>query len=175
MRASSRAASAGKRVMLMAATAGLTIVITAVSHPAPAQAPDGPPAAWRVECTGDGKTLDCRTVQQVFQRDTRQLVLSAVVRPAADLKTGAMVLTLPLGLNLTEPVAVKVDNGAAERQPIQTCTNVGCFVAMTLTDKMIAAMRAGSELKITVQDANKKPIDMGLPLLGFGPAFDKAK
>jgi len=175
MRASFRAAPAGKRVMLMAVTAALTVVITAVSHSAPAQAPDGPPAAWRVECTGDGKTLDCRAVQQVFQRDTRQLVLSAVVRPAADLKTGAMVLTLPLGLNLTEPVAVKVDNGAAERQPIQTCTNVGCFVAMTLTDKMIAAMRTGSELKITVQDANKKPIDMGLPLLGFGPAFDKAK
>jgi invasion protein IalB len=175
MRASSGAAPAGKRVMLMAATAGLTAAIAAVSHSAPAQAPDGTPAAWRVECTGDGKTLDCRAVQQVFQRDTRQLVLSAVVRPAADLKTGAMVLTLPLGLNLTEPVAVKVDNGAAERQPIQTCTNVGCFVAMTLTDKMIAAMRTGSELKITVQDANKKPIDMGLPLLGFGPAFDKAK
>ncbi len=175
MRASVRAAPAGKRVLLMAATAGLTVAIAAVSRPAPAQAPDGPPAAWRVECTGDGKTLDCRAVQQVFQRDTRQLVLSAVVRPAADLKTGAMVLTLPLGLNLTEPVAVKVDNGAAERQPIQTCTNVGCFVAMTVTDKMIAAMRTGSELKITVQDANKKPIDMGLPLLGFGPAFDKAK
>ena len=117
-------------------------------------------AAWRVECTGDGKTLDCRAVQQVFQRETRQLVLSAVVRPAADAKTGAMVLTLPLGLNLTEPVTIKVDNGAAERQPIQTCTNVGCFVAMTLTDKMIAAMRTGSDLKITVQDANKKPIDM---------------
>ena len=175
MRASSRAAPAGKRVMLMAATAGLTIVITAVSHSAPAQAPDGPPAAWRVECTGDGKTLDCRAVQQVFQRDTRQLVLSAVVRPAADLKTGAMVLTLPLGLNLTEPVTVKVDNGAAERQPIQTCTNVGCFVTMTLTDKMLAAMRTGSELKITVQDVNKKPVDMGMPLLGFGLAFDKAK
>ena len=46
---------------------------------------------------------------------------------------------------------------------------------MTLTDKLVAAMRAGSELKITMQDANKKPIDMGLPLLGFGPAFDKAK
>ena len=132
-------------------------------------------AAWRVECSGDGKALECRAVQQVFQRETRQLVLSAVVRPAPDAKTGAMLLTLPLGLNLTEPVTVKVDNGAAERQPIQTCTNVGCFVTMTLSDKMLAAMRTGSELKITVQDVNKKPIDMGLPLLGFGLAFDKAK
>jgi len=26
-------------------------------------------------------------------------------------------------------------------------------------------MRAGSEIKITVQDANKKPVEMGLPLL----------
>jgi invasion protein IalB len=174
MRASRHALSFGKRAVLMAGTAGSIVLIAAAAHAAPAQAPDGP-AAWRVECTGDGKTLDCRAVQQVFQRETRQLVLSAAVRPAADAKTGAMLLTLPLGLNLTEPVAVKVDNGAAERQPIQTCTNVGCFVAMTLTDKMIAAMRTGSELKITVQDGNKKSIDLRLPLLGFGVAFDKAK
>src|SRR6266436_2854702 len=77
---------------------------------------------------------------------------SALAQPAPDGKSAAMVITLPLGLNLTEPVLVKVDNDAAERQSIQTCTNVGCFVAMTLTDKLIAAMRTGSDLKITVQD-----------------------
>lgn len=150
--------------------------LIAAAQSAPAQqAPEGAPAAWRVECSGDGKTLDCRAVQQVFHRETRQLVVSVLVRPAADGKSAAMVITLPLGLNLTEPVLVKVDNGAAERQSIQTCTNVGCFVAMTLTDKLIAAMRTGSDLKITVQDANKKPVEMSLPLLGFGIAFDKAK
>ena len=36
-------------------------------------------------------------------------------------------------------------------------------------------MRTGTDLKITVQDANKKPVEMSLPLLGFGIAFDKAK
>jgi len=36
-------------------------------------------------------------------------------------------------------------------------------------------MRTGADLKVTVQDANKKSIDMSLPLLGFGVAFDKAK
>jgi invasion protein IalB len=158
------------------AAAATVLIVAVAAHAAPAQQPpESPPAAWRVECSGDGKTLDCRAVQQVFHRESRQLLLSAAVRPAADGKSGAMVMTLPLGLNLTEPVAVKVDNGAAERQPIQTCTNVGCFVAMTLPDKFVAAMRTGGELKITVQDANKKPIDMGLPLLGFGIAFDKAK
>jgi invasion protein IalB len=46
---------------------------------------------------------------------------------------------------------------------------------MTLPEKFIAAMRTGHELKITVQDVNKKPVDMSLPLLGFGLAFDKAR
>ena len=56
-----------------------------------------------------------------------------------------------------------------------TCTNVGCFIAMTIADKLLAAMRTGSQLNITVQDTNKKAVEMALPLLGFGLAFDKAK
>jgi invasion protein IalB len=172
MPASRRLSSACAR----AAMAATVLIAAAAANEAPAQqAPESPPAAWRVECSGDGKALDCRAVQQVFHRESRQLLVSVAVRPAADGKSGAMVMTLPLGLNLTEPVLVKVDNGTPERQAIQTCTNVGCFVAMTLTDKLIATMRAGADLKITVQDANKKPIEMSLPLLGFGLAFDKAK
>jgi invasion protein IalB len=139
-----------------------------------AQAPETP-AAWRVECTGDGKSLECRAIQQIFQRDTRQLVASVAVRFAPELKAGSMSILLPLGLNLTEPVAIKVDNGAPERQPIQTCNNSGCLVTFTATDKLLTTMRAGTDLKLTVQDANKKPIEMSLPLLGFGIAYDKTK
>jgi invasion protein IalB len=165
-----------RRVLPAAAAAASIVLLAAASQSAPAQAPEAPPpAAWRVECSGDGKTLECRAVQQVFHRETRQLLLSVAVRPAPDGKSGAMLVTLPLGLNVSEPVQVKVDNGASEKQPIQTCTNVGCFVAMTLSDKLVAAMRTGTDLKITVQDANKKPVEMGLPLLGFALAFDKAK
>jgi invasion protein IalB len=139
-----------------------------------AQGPETP-AAWRVECTGDGKSLECRAIQQIFQRDTRQLVASVAVRFAPEAKAGVMSILLPLGLNLTEPVIIKVDNGPPERQPIQTCNNSGCLVTMTTNDKLLAAMRIGTDLKLTVQDASKKPIEMSLPLLGFGIAYDKTK
>lgn len=132
-------------------------------------------AAWRVECTGDGKSLDCRALQQLFQRETRQLVLSVLVRKAPDPKAALLAIQLPLGLNLTEPVQLKVDNGQVERQPIQTCTNIGCFVSMTANERLVAAMRGGNELKITFQDANKKPVELSVPLLGFGVAFDKVR
>jgi invasion protein IalB len=174
--------SANHRAVLTATVAVIAAALmasagaTAASAQQPAaQTPDSPPAAWRVECTGDGKKLDCRAVQQLFHRESRQLLISLAVRPAADGKTGAMVMQLPLGLNLVEPITLKVDNGPPERQAIQTCTNVGCFIAMTIADKLLAAMRTGSQLNITVQDSNKKPVEMALPLLGFGLAFDKAK
>ena len=175
MPASRHASAAGKRVETTAVAIALSLFIAAAQSALAQQAPDGPPAAWRVECSGDGKTLDCRAVQQVFQRETRQLVVSVLVRPAADGKRAAMVITLPLGLNLTEPVLVKVDNGTAEKHPIQTCTNIGCFASLTANERLVNAMRGGSDLKITFQDANKKPVEMSLPLLGFGIAFDKAK
>jgi invasion protein IalB len=139
------------------------------------QAAPEPPGAWRVECTGDGKTLECRAIQQIFQLPSRQLVASVAVRYVPETKGATMSLLLPLGLNLTEPVLIKVDNGPPERQPIQTCNNAGCLVTMATNDKFLAAMRTGADLKLTVQDASKKPIEMSLPLLGFGIAYDKTK
>jgi invasion protein IalB len=132
-------------------------------------------AAWRVECTSDGKTLDCRAVQQLFARETRQLVLAVLMRKAPDAKAALMAIQLPLGLNLTEPLQIKVDNGPVERQPIQTCTNIGCIVQLTAAERLVTAMRTGTELKIAFQDGNKKPIELSVPLLGFGLAFDKVK
>ena len=160
-----------RRRWLLAAAA-----IAVLSGPARAQ----DVAAWRVECTGDGKTLDCRAVQQLFQRIPNQgdrLVVAVLVRRPTDPKaTGAqMTIQLPLGLNLTEAVQVRIDGGAPERQPIQTCTNIGCFVSMAVNDKLLAAMRSGKELKLTVQDPSKKAVDLSLPLLGFGLAYDKVR
>jgi len=98
-----------------------------------------------------------------------------LVRKAPDPKAALLAIQLPLGLNLTEPVQLKVDNGQVERQPIQTCTNIGCFASMTASERLVTAMRSGNELKVTFQDANKKPVELSVPLLGFGLAFDKVR
>jgi invasion protein IalB len=141
---------------------------------APALAQDSPPAAWRVECSGDGKVLDCRAIQQMINRDDKQLIAQLSARVAAD-KTAVLLIQLPLGISLTEPVQLKVDNGTAERFPVQTCTNVGCIVSVPLKEPLMAAMRTGTLLKVSIQDTNKRTINIDVPLLGFGLAFDKAK
>jgi invasion protein IalB len=160
---------AGCAVAAFIAVAGTS----ALAQKSPQQ-PEGP-VAWRVECSGDGKVLECRAVQAIFQRETRQLLASVVVRHQPNSKTPVMMIQLPLGLNLTEPILIKVDNGPVEKQPIQTCTNIGCFVGMPVNDKLLAAMRSGTELKLTLFDVNKKPVELGLPLLGFGLALDRSR
>ena len=160
---------------LRLAWAGAISLVPTASLLAQQTAEGAPPAAWRVECVGDGKMLECRAIQQLIQANTRQLVASVAVRYAPETKAGQMSILLPLGLNLTEPILVKVDNGQPERQPIQTCNNGGCLVNMAVNDKLLAAMRSGADLKVTVQDQSKKPVDIVFPLLGFGIAYDKTK
>jgi invasion protein IalB len=173
-------AAFGSRSLRHLTVRGLALIAALVGHATTLHAQENPAAAnpvaaWRVECSGDGKTLECRAFQQVLQQQSRQLIAHLAVRVPPDSKTPVMMIQLPLGMNLAEPLQLKVDNGAVERQPIQTCTATGCFAGMPLPDKLVAAMRSGTLLKLAFQDSNKRPITFDIPLLGFGLALDKAK
>ena len=118
MASDNRPARASMRgLLLIAATALLGL---------PVMAQDAAPSAWRVECSGDGKTLDCRAVQQMINREDKQLVIQLIARLAPDTRAPALALQLPLGINLAEPIQINVDNGMAEKVPVQTCTAAGC-------------------------------------------------
>ena len=153
---------------------GLLTCLALAGLPPGARAQDNV-AAWRVECAGDGKTLDCRAIQQMINREDKQVVVLVSARISPDTKSPLLTIQLPLGINLVEPVQFKVDNGPVERQPVQTCTAVGCIVTVPLKDPLLAALRGGTLLKITIQDTNKRTINIDVPLLGFGLAFDKIK
>jgi invasion protein IalB len=153
------------------AVAGLAMAV-GVSLGVNAQ--EAPAAAWRVECAGDGKALDCRALQQVVRDDKQPLAL-LTVRVPPDSKIPTMMVQLPLGLNLVEPVQIRIDNGPIDKQAVQTCTAGGCFVGLQLNDKMQAAMRGGTQLKLALQDVNKRPIAIDVPLLGFAVALDKIR
>ena len=165
-------------VSLISSRSGLAAFVVAMAFAVsglPSALAQDVPAAWRVECAGDGKTLECRAIQQMINREDKQLVAQLSTRIAADTKAPVLLIQLPLGISLTEPVQLKVDNGITERQPVQTCTNVGCIVSLPLKDPMLAAMRTGTTLKMSFQDTSKRTIAIDVPLLGFGLAFDKTK
>lgn len=169
----------GLAVLALAAIAAVAASVQAEDKDKDAPAVQATPtsvAAWRVECTGDGKVLDCQAIQQLVRQEgqARQLVAQFSARLAADTKQPVLLMQLPLGINVAEPFQLRVDSASADRYPLQTCTGTGCFASVPLSDKLVSTMRTGTTLKITVQDTNKRSINIDVPLLGFGLAFDKA-
>jgi invasion protein IalB len=130
---------------------------------------------WRVECGNDGKVLDCRAIFQVTQRETQQLIAAVAIRIPPDTKKPVILIQLPLGIQVTEPVTVRVDEGAPEKFGVQTCTQAGCFVGAPIAEPLIAAMRAGKELKVAFANISKQTVTVSMGLLGFGLAYEKIK
>jgi invasion protein IalB len=130
---------------------------------------------WRVECSNDGKALDCRAVQQVVTRENQQLIAGLMVRVPAETKKPVMMVHMPLGVMVSEPVGFIVDEGKPENFQIQTCNSQGCFVGTPLADVLLAAMLNGKRLRIVFQNGNKQAVTVTMPLAGFGLAYDKVK
>jgi invasion protein IalB len=131
--------------------------------------------SWRVECSSDGKVLDCRAVQQVVTRDSQQLVAGLTVRVPGETKKPVMMVQLPLGVSVSEPVGFAVDEQKPEQFKIQTCNQQGCFVGSPLADGLLAAMQSGKQLRIVFQNANTQAVTVTMPLVGFTLAYDKIK
>ena len=161
------------------ALAGAALLASLVSGTAAmAGEPEKVPAAgsdWRVECTNNLKTLDCRAFLEVVQKNNNQVVTAFTVRYPAETKKPVMMLQLPLGILVSEAVLVEVDGSQPERSVVQTCTPAGCFVGAAMPDALLHAMLTGKQLKIIFYDANKQRVTVTLPLAGFALAYNKIK
>jgi invasion protein IalB len=171
-------------VVLIAVAPAAALAQTAAPAPAPAPAPAQPGpttmasdggSGWRVECANDGKALDCRAINRVHERNTQQLIAAVAIRIPPGAKKPVLAIQLPLGIQVTEPVTLQVDQQKAERYPVQTCTPAGCVLGANASDGLIAAMRGGRDLKVAFQSATRQTITVTMPLAGFGLAHDKVK
>jgi invasion protein IalB len=132
-------------------------------------------SGWRIECANDGKALDCRAINRVNHRDTRELIAAVAIRIPPDTKKPAVIVQLPLGIQVTDKITLRVDESQPEGYPIQTCTQTGCLVGAPASDALISALRGGRELKVAFQNLAKQTITVSMPLAGFALAYDKIK
>lgn len=112
----------------------------------------------------------CGIIQNVIIQETGESVLKAVVREESIGHT--VLLSLPLGFALPPGIEVRVDQGAAVRYPVQTCTNHGCLSGWLLDDAKINAMKRGATMTVTLLDLNGTPFEIPISLTGFTKGFE---
>jgi invasion protein IalB len=92
-------------------------------------------------------------------------LLSISVRIPTNSKTGAMMLHLPHGMFLPDGVTLAIDTNAAQKQPIQTCEQKGCYAGLPI--------ESGKTLSIVFKSLEKQDITVPISLSGFKEAYQK--
>jgi invasion protein IalB len=160
---------------------------TAPANPAPAAAPadnahdaaqNAPPApGWTARCASASRDapLECAIEQNAVMPRTGQLVIAVNIRVPADPRAPSALIQLPLGLNIPAGAKLQVDDGKAVDLPIQTCEARGCYAGTAIAADLLAAMKAGKQLKVSFQNLNKETLTVPLPLADFAAAYEKIK
>jgi invasion protein IalB len=136
------------------------------------QAPE-PQPIWGLNCTGTLKGLDCLAVQQVSI--TRKGRVTVAVRMAPDTDKPVMVLRVPASIHLPAGLTLQFGQNPAKQVTLRTCQGAGCRAEYAVTDAEIASMVQGQAIRVSLEDAKRRPLSVDVPSTGFAAAYAKMK
>jgi invasion protein IalB len=139
--------------------------------------PEPSQTEWTKVCGKDpsNNAEICYTTRD-FVSDQGQPVLAAAVY---DMKgpngTKVVRFLMPLGLLLRPGIRFAVDQGTPNAGVYTVCFPNGCFAETpNLKDEVVAAMKKGTNINVSVQNQVGREVTFQVPLAGFGKAFDGA-
>jgi invasion protein IalB len=141
--------------------------------PKPTPVPAQP--TWQVSCTNSPSGMNCRAIQMLFITKTGQRVMTIAVHLLPDSDVPEMLLALPLGGYLPAGAVLRFGKEQAKTVPIESCDRSGCLAKYTVTQADLASLLKGTDLTISMQDVQKRPIAYTVPAAGFAEAWAKIK
>jgi invasion protein IalB len=154
--------------------------------PAPTQAEAAPPQgpirveltptqnSWTKVCGHDraaNKDI-CYTTRDFSAQKNKPPVLAVAVHDIKGDDTRIVRLLMPVGLMLRPGFRFSVDNGDAYDGAFEICFPNGCFAESRVKTPTVEQMKKGSMLNISVRNQVNNEVTFGVPLTGFGAAFD---
>lgn len=170
-----------RRIPYISAAAAALMANAAFAAPAErgAELPNGASSLqetyqdWSLTCRSSPRTA-CAILQQQAQRSGRRVLAVELQRKSGDVLAGTLVL--PFGLSLDAGVSLRIDDAAAFKSSrFSTCVPAGCLVPLSFDAKTVAALRAGSTLKVKAQSVDARQLTFSISLKGFAAAFQRLK
>lgn len=176
-----------------AGLAGLLLLAAAVGSPAQAQTqapaaqprpapPQGPlkldligtQNKWTKVCGHDqAANRDvCYTTRDFSAQANQPPVIAVAVYDIKGEDTRIVRLLMPVGLMLRPGFRFWVDKGETLDGAFEICFPNGCFAESKIKGPTIDDMKKGTTLSIAVRNQANNEVTFGVPLAGFGEAFD---
>lgn len=130
---------------------------------------------WSVQCPPEGQAQaqGCFIAQQVNNAQGKPVLQARVGKATQDGQQHIrLMLVGPLGVMLPQGVAVQVDQNEGHRVPFLQCSQMGCQTLITLTDKDIEQLKAGTTMKVGMVPPNGEMQVIPVSLKGFTAAID---
>lgn len=133
---------------------------------------------WNFLCKAlSEKQNVCALIQTLINSETKEKVLTLVLRRVGKDRKLALFATAPLGIYLDAGIAGKIDDGKPFTFSWQRCTTKGCQAVAVVDAELEKALKAGNRLMIGFEaqpNAQTVALDASLKGLASGlKALDK--
>ncbi len=134
-----------------------------------------PADMWAVRCSAeeDDPARECEIFQRLSIKDTGQRVAEFAVGFPQNQGVARGVIILPLGILLTEPLQMTIDEDHTFQFKPRYCTAQGCFAFLNLNEKLMKMLKAGGEATISTKSFNGQDVKVKMSLVGFTKALKK--
>jgi invasion protein IalB len=114
----------------------------------------------------------CYTTRDFSAQADQPPVLALAVYDIKGDDTRIVRLLMPVGLMLRPGFRFTVDKGGEQEGGFEICFPNGCFAESKVKGTVLAELKKGTTLNVTVKNQVNNPITFAVPLAGFGKAFD---
>lgn len=170
--------SKGMRGGLMAAIIGLSAAIASPISAAEGEAPSLTTATfgqWTVRCRPQQDEASvCEMVQGVQAGNNAGTLANLALGRLPGDDALRMVIQLPIGINLSDGVAIAAGEGASANAVFETCYPNLCVAQATVTNELLDAFKGGESLTVAFKDRAKRAVSFQVSLDGFSAAYESS-
>lgn len=131
--------------------------------------------SWTLRCgtPPNASARVCQMEQDVFRPGApdQQIAKVAVGFPPGADAPGMLILS-PLATWLPPGIGFQLDGGEEQRVPVQRCSTQGCVTEILIEAPLLSALKAGTQINLTIHDRARQPVKGSVSLLGFTAAYE---
>lgn len=124
-------------------------------------------SAWVKRC----EDAQCEIVQILMDQKSNSRVMEAAIGFPSGKADARLVLVLPLGVDLSHPFSMTIDEGKPLGFKVRYCLIDGCYAFLTLPPDVLGMMKKGSMAALSFRTYDGNPARLPLSLEGFSSAM----
>ena len=120
---------------------------------------------------GSSDKEGCVTSEEI-RADNGAFLTSLAIQEVSGEARRQLIVAVPLGMALQAGMLIRVDQERAVPAKFGTCLQNGCFSGIDVGNDLLAQMKKGQNLFITIRNAQGLALDLTAPLANFGKVHE---